>query len=148
MKKFSFVLAIALLLLSSFAFAASSEDYTNALKAAKKENKPLLLYFFSRSCYYCTLMDSKTLADKEVAAVLKRDFVFLRVDADKSDDLGRLYRISGTPSSWFLESSGKRVGEIPGYVKSGDYKAILAYMKGNHYNEINLEDYMKKAAGK
>jgi thioredoxin-related protein len=145
MKKLSFVLAIAFVLLASAAF---SQDYNSALKTAKKENKPLLLYFFSKSCYYCTLMGGKTLADKEIAAILKKDFVFLRVDVDKSDDLGRLYRISGTPSSWFLESSGKRVGEIPGYVETQDYKHILEYMKGRHYREMGLQDYLKNASAR
>jgi thioredoxin-related protein len=145
MKKTSFVLAIALVLLASAAF---SQDYNSALKTAKKENKPLLLYFFSRSCYYCTLMDSNTLADKEIAAILKKNFVFLRVDVDKSEDLGRLYRIRGTPSSWFLESSGKRVGEIPGYVEMGDYKHILDYVKGRHYREMDLQAYLKNASAR
>lgn len=145
MKKTSFVLAIALVLLASAAF---SQDYNSALKTAKKENKPLLLYFFSKSCYYCTLMDGKTLADKEIAAVLKKDFVFLRVDVDKSEDLGRLYRVSGTPSSWFLESSGKPVGGMPGYVEPGDYKNILDYVKGRHYKEMDLQAYLKNASAR
>ncbi len=143
MKKMTFVLAIAFVL---FASAAFSQDYDSALKTAKKENKPLLLYFFSKSCYYCTLMDSKTLADKEITAVLKKDFIFLRVDVDKSDDLSRLYRISGTPSSWFIESSGKPLGQIPGYIETRDYKIILEYMKGGHYKEMDLRDYIKKAS--
>jgi thioredoxin-related protein len=145
MKKLSFVLAIAFVLLASAAF---SQDYNSALKTAKKENKPLLLYFFSKSCYYCTLMDNKTLADKGVAATLNKDFVFLRVDVDKSEDLGRLYHVSGTPSSWFLESSGKRVGQIPGYIETGDYKRILDYMKGRHYMEMDLQAYLKKASSR
>jgi thioredoxin-related protein len=142
MKKNSFVLAIAIVLLASAAF---SQDYNSALREARKGNKPLLLYFFSKSCYYCTLMD-KTLADKDVAAILKKDFVFLRVDVDKSEDLGRLYRISGTPSSWFLESSGERVGQIPGYVDTGNYKHILDYVRGRHYREMDLQAYLKNAS--
>ena len=148
MKKFSFAFTIVLLLVASVASAAFSQDYNSALKTAKSENKPLLLYFFSKSCYYCTLMDGKTLSDKEVVAVLKKDFVFLRVDVDKSEDLGRLYHVSGTPSSWFLESSGKRVGEIPGYVETQDYKHILDYMKGRHYRETDLQAYLKNASVK
>src|SRR5208283_3448177 len=145
MKKMTFALAIALVL---FASAVFSQDYDSALKTAKKENKPLLLYFFSKSCYYCTLMDNKTLADKGIAATLKKDFVFLRVDVDKSEDLGRLYRISGTPSSWFLAPSGKRVGQLPGYIEPEDYKLVLEYMKGGHYKEMALQDYIKKASTK
>ncbi len=129
-----------------FASAAAAQDYDGALKAAKRDNKPVLLYFYSRSCGYCRLMDGKTLADKEIDAMLKKDFVYLRIDVDKSEDLGRLYRISGTPSSWFLESSGKRIGEIPGYVDAKNYRRILEYMKGKIYNQMDLSAYMKKAS--
>ncbi len=145
MKKIAFVLAIAFVL---FASAAFSQDYNSALKTAKRENKPLLLYFFSKSCYYCTLMDAKTLAEKEIAATLKKDFVFLRVDVDKSQDLGRLYRVTGTPSSLFLDPSGNSLGLIPGDIEPGDYKLILDYVKGGHYKEMGLRDYIKKASAK
>jgi thiol:disulfide interchange protein DsbD len=145
MKKLSFAFAVVVLLLAS---AALAQDYNSALKTAKRENKPVLLYFYSNSCYYCTVMDKTTLADKDVAAIIKKDFVFLRVDADNPGELGRLYRIVGTPSSWFLESSGKRVGEIPGYIPTQEYKLILAYIKGKRYNDIDLEAYLKKASAK
>jgi len=137
---------IGILLLASGAYG---QDYEGALKAAKRDNKPVLLYFFSRSCYYCRLMDGKTLASKEIDAMLKKDFVYLRIDVDKSTDLGRLYHISGTPSSWFLESSGKRIGEIPGYVEAKNYGYILQYVKGKIYNKMDLQAYLKKtSAGK
>ncbi len=146
MKKYSFLVAIVLLLLASAALA--DPNYYTALDMAKKENKPVLLYFYSDSCYYCGVMDKKTLADKEVATMLKKDFVFMRVDADKPDELTRLYRIAGTPSSWFLESSGKRLGEVPGYIPPSDYKRVLEYIKGKHYNEMDLPTYLKKASAK
>ena len=94
------------------------------------------------------MMDKTTLTDKGIDGTLKRDFVFLRIDVDKSTDLARLYRISGTPSSWFIESSGKRIGEIPGYVKTADYGRILEYIRGKHYNQTDLQSYMQKASAK
>ncbi len=146
MKKTCAALIAAIILLASAAFA---QDYEGALKAAKKDNKPVLLYFFTQSCYYCRLMDSKTLADKEIDATLKKDFVYLRVDLDKSTDLQKLYQITGTPTSWFLESSGNRVGAIPGYVDAKTYRRILEYVKGKIYNQMDLQAYLKKApAGK
>ncbi len=105
--------------------AAFGLDYNGALKVAKQENKPVLLYFFSRSCGYCTLMDKDTLADKDIAAQLKKNFVFVRVDTDQSADLAMYYGIRGTPWSWFLDPSGKRVRQVPGYVSKADFKTAL-----------------------
>jgi thioredoxin-related protein len=137
------IVSLLLLLLSSPSFAL---DYDNALRTAKNENKPLLLYFYSNTCYYCNVMDKDTLADNGVSATLRHDFVFLRIDVDRSKDLARLYRITGTPSSWFLEPSGKRLFEAPGYVQKSDYKTILEYVKGKYYDSMDLMAYMKKAS--
>lgn len=129
---------------SGLADEGRPNDYDNALKAAKGEKKPLVLYFFSKSCYYCTVMDKETLANSEVAGMIRRDFVFLRVDVDKSAELSRLYRVTGTPSSWFLDSSGKRILEAPGYIQGPVYKKVLEYIKGKHYNNMDVQTYLKK----
>jgi thioredoxin-related protein len=143
MKKTLFPLVVMVMLLL-WAVPAPAQDYNGALKEAQREQKPLLLYFFSKSCAYCVEMERTTLADKGVNAMLKKDFVVLRVDADKSTDLTRLYRISGTPSSWFLDASGKRLFELPGYIRAKDYKKILEYVKGKYYAKMDLQDFLDK----
>jgi thioredoxin-related protein len=132
------------LLLFIFLLVATTvfgQDYDTALKTAKKEGKPVLLYFYSKSCYYCTLMDKTTLSDKEIDSSLRKDFVYARIDADKLMDLRRLYEVPGTPSSWFLESSGKRILQAPGYVEKGNYRILLDYIKGKHYKDTDLDKY-------
>ncbi len=145
MKKGVFACAVVLLLLASTAFA---QDYNSALKTAKRENKPVLLYFYSDSCSYCTVMDKKTLADKEITSIIKKDFVFLRLDAVNLGNLSKIYRIMGTPTSWFLDSSGQGVGMMPGYIPPKQYKLILAYIKDKRYNDTDLESYLRQASAK
>ena len=147
MKKLICALFLAALLVVFLVPSANAGEYDSALKAAKSQNKPLLLYFFSKSCGYCTLMDKSTLADGDVRAMLQRDFVFLRVDVDRSGDLSAFYRIMGTPSSWFLDASGKRILEAPGYIQKPTYKKLLEYVKGKHYNDMDVEAYLGKASG-
>jgi thioredoxin-related protein len=136
---------IALLLVPSL---AAAYDYETGLKAAKKENKPLVLYFYERSCSYCTLMDQETLADTDVSNLLTKDFIYVRVDARKSRDLARQYRINGTPSSWFVESTGKPLFVAPGYIQKPLYLKILQYVKGKHYNQMDLTTFVKKGSKK
>jgi thioredoxin-related protein len=144
MKKTLLILFVAALLVVFLAPSGRADDYDSALKTAKGENKPLLLYFFSKTCYYCTLMDKETLADSEVAGMIKRNFVFLRVDVDGPGDLAKLYRVNGTPSSWFLGASGKRILEAPGFIKRPVYKKLLDYVKGKHYTSTDVQTYLQK----
>jgi thioredoxin-related protein len=146
MKKTLCTLFLAALLVVFLAPSGRAGEYENALKTAKGENKPVILYFFSKSCYYCTLMDKETLANSEVAGMIKRNFVFLRVDVDKSPDLSQLYRVGGTPSSWFLDTSGKRVFEAPGFIKEPLYKKLLDFVKGGHYKNTDIQTYLNRTS--
>jgi thioredoxin-related protein len=90
------------------------------------------------------MMDRSVLSDKEVETILKKDFVYVRIDADKTSDIARLYGVRGYPSSWFLEPSGTRIGEIPGYIEKPLFKKLLQYIKGGHYRTTGVNDYLKK----
>jgi len=133
-----------LLLACGQTIGAADPQYEKTLQAAKKDGKPVMLYFWSQTCYYCKQMEKNTLADKEIGAILDKDFYLLRINVEKSPDLAKLYQVKGYPSSWFLESSGKRIIEAPGYIQKPLFKKILEYVKGNHYKNTDIHEYLKK----
>jgi thioredoxin-related protein len=141
MKRKSIGLFIIALLLAPNLFAL---DYGAALKMARKDNKPVMLYFYSKGCSYCRMMDKNTLADKEIEDVLKNNFVYQRIEVEKSPDLAKLYGVEGYPASWFLEPSGKRLFEAPGYIQKPLFRKVLEYVKGGYYRQMSLNDYMEK----
>ena len=59
-------------------------------------------------------------------------------------DLAKLYGVRGFPSSWFLEPSGARVIEVPGYVDKSVFKKVLQYVKGGYYKSTDINAYLKK----
>ena len=89
-------------------------------------------------------MDRSVLGDTEIEAVLKKDFVYVRIDVDKSADLARLYGVRGFPYSWFLGPSGERIVEVPGYVQTSLFKKVLRYVKDGYYRTSDVNDYLKK----
>lgn len=89
-------------------------------------------------------MDREVLGEKDVASVLKQNTVYVRIDVDKRDDLGRFYGIRGYPTTTFLEPNGQRIFQIPGYVGKGDFKKLLAYVTGKHYKTISLKQFLQK----
>ena len=90
-------------------------SYETALSRAKAENKKIFLYFYTDRCPYCKVMNTKTLKDDRVIELLNNQFLCAKVNLDKSPSLGAIYPVSGVPTSWFLESSGKKIGGRPGY---------------------------------
>ncbi|NTW44821.1 MAG: thioredoxin fold domain-containing protein, partial [Anaerolineaceae bacterium] len=100
--------------------ATYADDWDSALKRAKKEDKPVVLYFFTPYCSYCQAMDKEVLAEKDVSAILKKNAVYLRVDVEKREDLARFYGVRGYPTTTLLEPNGQRIVQIPGYIEKND----------------------------
>jgi uncharacterized protein len=124
--------------------SASFPEYDRALQSAKKDGKPVMLYFSSKYCPYCTLMEQDTLADKEIIRILA-GFHVVKIDTAGNRGLARRYSVNVYPTFWFLEGSGKRIVETPGYMGKPIFKKILEYVKGAHYKTQDIYQYLKKS---
>jgi len=82
------------------------QTYDAGLAAAKKEKKPMVLIFYTEWCPHCTNY-SKVFHDPAVVAQAK-DFVMIRLDADKNKELAQKFAIDGgyIPRTFFLSSAG------------------------------------------
>jgi thioredoxin-related protein len=120
-----------------------ADTYSAALIRAKKEDKPVVLYFFTRSCAYCAAMDKKVLADKGIANLLRRDLVYVRIDAEKREDLAERYAVWAYPTTWLLEPSGSKITRLMGYVPKAEFSKTLAYLKGKHYRMMDLNEFRR-----
>ncbi len=123
--------------------SVSFPEYEKALGSAKKDGKPVMLYFSSRHCPYCALMEQDTLSDKEIIKILA-GFHVVRISAEGNRALVKRYSVNVYPTFWFLEGSGKRIVETPGYIEKPMFKRLLEYVKGNHYKTQDLYQYMKR----
>src|SRR5947209_4594389 len=79
----------------------------DAFEKAKLEQKPILLDIFGSWCHWCHVMDKTSYSDAAVADFVNKNFVAVRVDADKRPDVNRRYNMGGWPSTVFLDSEGK-----------------------------------------
>jgi thioredoxin-related protein len=140
----TFLLLIIFILLLSI--TARADDWDQALRRAKKEDKPVILYFFTLYCSYCQAMDKEVLAEKEINTTLKKNVVYLRIDVEKRDDLARFYGVRGYPTTTFLEPNGQQIIQIPGYIEKSSFKKLLAFVKGKHYKTMNLKEFLRKHA--
>src|SRR5690606_33075715 len=62
-------------------------DYEEALAAAKKEGKPLLIDFTGHGCVNCRKMEENVWSDPQVLARLKNDFVMVALYIDERLEL-------------------------------------------------------------
>ena len=62
-----------------------------ALAAAKKEKKPILLSVGYAACHWCHVMAHESFEDEGVAAVMNEHFVNIKVDREERPDIDAIY---------------------------------------------------------
>ncbi|GAB1394663.1 thioredoxin domain-containing protein [Rhodocyclaceae bacterium] len=86
-----------------------------ALTLAHQQDKPILLSIGYSACHWCHVMAHESFEDDEVAAVMNRHFVNIKVDREERPDLDQIYqtahqmltgRHGGWPLTMFLSPDG------------------------------------------
>ena len=81
-----------------------------AFERAHREDKPIFLSVGYSTCYWCHVMERKVFADPEIAAVMNRGFINIKVDREERPDIDQIYMTAtqlmtghgGWPMSVFL----------------------------------------------
>ncbi|MFL6567333.1 MAG: thioredoxin domain-containing protein [Burkholderiales bacterium] len=86
-----------------------------ALERARTEDKPILLSVGYSACHWCHVMAHESFEDPEVAAVMNRLFINVKVDREERPDIDQIYqsahqllaqRAGGWPLTMFLSPQG------------------------------------------
>ena len=78
-----------------------------ALEKARREDKPILLSIGYSTCHWCHVMAHECFEDEEVAAVMNKLFVNIKVDREERPDLDQIYQhahnlLTGRAGGWPL----------------------------------------------
>ena len=106
-------------------------DYAKALAQAKSENKRVLLDFTGSDwCPWCIKLEKDIYSKEKFREYAKNNLVLVTVDFPQSKPLAKnvqeqneklknQFGIEGFPTTVLLNSSGKKLGDIVGYVEGG-----------------------------
>src|ERR1044071_7881871 len=62
-----------------------------AFSKARRENKPIFLSVGYSTCHWCHVMAHESFENGEVAAIMNREFVNIKVDREERADVDRAY---------------------------------------------------------
>ena len=62
-----------------------------AFATAKKENKPIFLSIGYSTCHWCHVMAHESFEDDEVAEILNKNFISIKVDKEERPDIDSIY---------------------------------------------------------
>jgi len=85
-----------------------------AFARAEKEDKPIFLSIGYSTCHWCHVMAQESFENSEIAAILNRWFISIKVDREERPDIDQMYMAAtqamtgsgGWPMSVFLFSDG------------------------------------------
>lgn len=91
-------------------------SFDEAKAAAKAENKPLFIDFYTDWCGPCKMMANNIFPKKEVGEWMNARFVCIKIDAEKGEGvaLAKQYKISAYPTFVVTDSEGKVIGRFTG----------------------------------
>ena len=90
-----------------------SED---AFARARREKRLILLDLEAVWCHWCHVMDETTYRDPNVAAVIGRHYIALKVDQDARPNLSRRYDEYGWPATVVFAADGTEIVKRRGYI--------------------------------
>ena len=62
-----------------------------AFEKARLENKPIFLSIGYSTCHWCHVMERESFENEEIAALMNRDYVAIKVDREERPDVDRIY---------------------------------------------------------
>lgn len=133
--------------------------FAEGFARATKEKKPIVIDFYADWCKWCKVMEKETFSDREVIAKLSKDYIPIRIHTDRPNserikfrnhnftisEFSAMLGVRGLPTLVFMDSTGKPITKIPGFVKKDVFLPLLGYITEECYlKNIPFESYLKK----
>lgn len=105
-------------------------DYDNGMISASQNEMPIVIDFYADWCNWCQKLDYEVYASPEVIDAGGSSFTWIKVNVDDKKDLVAKYNVERYPTVIFLNSDGKELDRIRGFVDADTFlnkmKEVLA----------------------
>jgi len=116
-----------------------------SLSMARNENKPIFLSIGYTACHWCQVMEKQSFNDKNIANLLNKHFISIKVDRESNPEIDEFYGNAvmffrgqqGWPMSLFLTPDAKPFNG-GGYYNRQNFEALIIEMSdywNNHKND-------------
>lgn len=134
-------------------FAQSA--FKASLEQAQKEEKFIMVDFYTEWCKWCKVLEEKTYPHPDVKKILDQSFVFEQYNPETAPsfthkgktyggmDVAKAFNVRGFPTILFLEKDGTVIGSIPGFVPPEVFVKILSFITSGEYKKTSFNDFLK-----
>lgn len=100
-------------------------SFSEGVRQAKAQGKPLMVDFFATWCGPCKMMDQKTYTDAAVQSELA-NWISVRVDVDRDPRLSQQYKIKSIPTTVLFTADGKPISSTSGFMPPKEFISLLS----------------------
>jgi tetratricopeptide (TPR) repeat protein len=93
-------------------------DYNQARHEAAQKSKPLLLEFVSENCVWCKKLETTTLRDPAIAALLNEQYIPIKIDPQRDAALIQKLQITSFPTLLLAAPDGRIITIFEGYIEA------------------------------
>ena len=124
-------------------------------KAARASGKPVFLYFGRYGCAWCELTNKKTFSNAALKKLYLDNYELVYVDAESGKrltlpsgeriteaELGVRLQAFATPLFVYLTPQGDKIMQIPGFKTVQDFRDYDRYVRGGHYKQQTLLEFL------
>ncbi len=127
------------------------DRYDIGLAASKKSGKPMMVDFRADWCKACDELDAEVFNHPDVAPLLMRDLVLVKVDQDKeikvNDDAFKRFKFNGLPAVAFVSPGGKFLtASFEGKISKDEFLTRFEAAKSGQTveSEFDIEKILKE----
>lgn len=153
-----------LLFLIAFAVSGSTSNraditwysFQKAQQLAGENDKKVLVYAEAVWCTYCKKMENEVFPRQKVIDTIAEYYYPVRVDIESDKELvfndqtmtgsqfAQKYRVSGTPTFFFIDKKGEILGAQPGFIPHDVFTELLAFVGSDAHKRVSFDDYRKE----
>lgn len=124
--------------------AINWQGYSEAMSRGRDFDKPVFIHFTAPWCKWCKKMQRETYTDRRVIKYMNENFAMVMIDTEKLPTLARKFRVESLPTLWFLDSKGRGLTSIKGYVGPDKLLRVLEYVGTKAYEDVDYQTWMRK----
>ena len=136
-------------------FTPSLLDFKDEVAEAARAGKRVMVYFGQDGCPYCKVLMQVNFGPGPIADKSRQHFVAVALNlwgdsevtwldgrATTEKALGRALQVQFTPTLFFLETDGRVVLRLNGYLPPERFTHVLDWVIGRHDRTMSLAEYM------
>jgi thioredoxin-related protein len=119
--------------------------FEQALAAAKKDGKVVMIDFFTTWCQPCKRLDKVTWADPGVQTWLAEKTVALKMDAEKEVELAKRFEVRAYPTMVFVKLDGAMLDAIVGFKEPAEFLELAKDALAGKTSAVRLNEKLEAA---